>query len=1003
MIRCGAAYQTEGADYAGLGSDLVSCTLARKNGRLQERTFVHETRSDPAMTFRVVALTALLVTAASYASAQAPPNVVLIYADDLGYGDVSAYGAQRMKTPNIDRLAREGVRFTDAHSAAATCTPSRYALLTGEYAFRKPGTGVLPGNAALVIDTARPTLASVFQQAGYATGVVGKWHLGLGPTGGPDWNSEIRPGPLDVGFDYAYIMAATGDRVPTVYIENRRVAGLDPADPIRVSYGEPIGDWPTGRGNPDLLRVHPSHGHDQTIVNGISRIGYMTGGRAALWKDEDMADVFTRKAAAFVEQHRAKPFFLFFSLHEPHVPRVPHPRFAGTTPFGPRGDAIAQLDWSVGEILATLDRLKLARNTLVLFTSDNGPVVDDGYRDQAVEKLGDHAPAAPFRGGKYSNFEGATRVPFVVRWPARVKPAVSEALISQVDLQSTFAALLNRPLPAGAGRDGENVLAALLGISKTGRTLLVEQAGALSLRQGSWKYIAPGKGARINKNTNTELGNDPEPQLYDLASDIGERTNVAPARPDKVSEMAALLDGIRRGGAQPAAARRPNIVLAIADDWSFPHASIYGDKTVSTPNFDRIAREGARFTHAFTASPSCTPSRAALLTGQAVHRLEEGGNLHGHLPSRYATYPDLLEKAGYRVGFTGKGWGPGRFEPGGRDRNPAGAPFKSFDAFLQQRPNDAPFCFWFGSTDPHRPYELGSGAKEGLKADGVDVPPFLPDTPEVRADLLDYYIEVQRFDRDLGRILETLERAGELDNTILIVTSDNGMPFPRAKATVYDSGARMPLAIRWPAGIRAGTVVDAFVSHTDLAPTLLAAAGLDPVAAMTGRTLLPLLRGEPQAGRDRVFVERERHANVRRGDLSYPVRAIRTNDYLYIRNFRPDRWPAGDPEQYIAVGPYGDIDGGPTKSLLQDRQSHARIAPFFALSMGKRPAEELYDLRRDPHQVRNVAGQREHRAAQERLRAELDRWMRDTEDPRATVDDDRWDKFPYYGAAAKSR
>jgi arylsulfatase A-like enzyme len=495
---------------------------------------------------RFAALAILLTVAASPAAAQSRPNVVLIYADDLGYGDVSAYGARRVQTPNIDRLAREGIRFTDAHAPAATCTPSRYALLTGEYAWRKPGTGILPGDAALIIEPGRPTLASVFQHAGYATGVVGKWHLGLGPAGGPDWNGDIRPGPTDVGFDAAFVMAATGDRVPTVYIDNRRVAGIDPADPITVSYGQPIGNAPTGSGNPDLLKLRPSHGHDQTIVNGISRIGYMAGGKAALWKDEDMADVFTHRAIAFIERHREKPFFLYFATHDPHVPRVPHPRFVGKTSMGPRGDAIAQLDWSVGEVLATLDRLHLTRNTLVLFTSDNGPVIDDGYQDQAVEKLGDHAPAGPFRGGKYSSFEGGTRVPFVVRWPARVKPGVSGALVSQIDLLASFAALVGTPSPDARARDSENVLPALLGKSKTARAVLVEQAGSLALRQGDWKYIAPGQGPRIQVNTNTETGNDPEPQLYDLARDPGERTNLASAHPEKVREMAAQLAAIRR-------------------------------------------------------------------------------------------------------------------------------------------------------------------------------------------------------------------------------------------------------------------------------------------------------------------------------------------------------------------------------------------------------------------------------------------------------------------------
>ena len=460
---------------------------------------------------------------------------------------------------------------------------------------------------------------------------------------------------------------------------------------------------------------------------------------------------------------------------------------------------------------------------------------------------------------------------------------------------------------------------------------------------------------------------------------------------------------VPQAGDQPPPARRPNILFAIADDWSYPHASAYGDPTVRTPNFDRVAREGARFTHAFTASPSCTPSRAALLTGQAVHRLAEGGNLHGFLPERFAVYPDLLEGAGYAVGYSGKGWGPGRFEPGGRSRNPAGPQFKTFDAFLEGRPKDRPFCFWFGSTDPHRPYEPGSGAAAGLKADTVRVPAFLPDTPAVRDDILDYYFEVQRFDRDLGRILETLENMGELDNTLVIVTSDNGMPFPRAKATVYDSGARMPLAVRWPGPVRAGQVIEDFVTHADIAPTVLEAAGVKPLDAMTGRSLLGRLRGENATGRDHVFIERERHANVRRGDWSYPVRAIRTKDYLYIRNLRPDRWPAGDPEHYFSVGPFGDIDGGPTKALLLEQRGNPSIARYFQLATAKRPAEELYDLRRDPDQLENVAGRPEHAAAQTQLRAELDRWLRTTGDPRATEDDDRWDKYPYYGAPAKER
>lgn len=468
-----------------------------------------------------------------------------------------------------------------------------------------------------------------------------------------------------------------------------------------------------------------------------------------------------------------------------------------------------------------------------------------------------------------------------------------------------------------------------------------------------------------------------------------------------ICAVALAVSFLAAGRSAPTLQRLPNIVVAIADDWSFPHASIYGDRTVRTPHIDRVAREGVLFTHAFVAAPSCTPSRAALLTGQAVHRLGAGANLWGYLPREHAVYPDLLERRGYQVGFAGKGWGPGRYEPGGRERNPAGPQYKNFDDFLRQRASGRPFAFWFGSTDPHRPYTAGSGASLGRAPEDIQVPAFLPNTPAVRADLLDYYFEVERFDRDVGAMVEALSRAGELDNTVLIVTSDNGMPFPRAKATVYDAGTRVPLIVSWPGGAKANLTVRELVSLTDIAPTLLQAAGSPVPSSMTGRSLLPLLRGEPQSERDRVFVERERHANVRRGDLSYPVRAIRTKDHLYIRNLRPDRWPAGDPEVYFAVGPFGDIDGGPTKSVLLEGRTDPALARYFDLAAAKRPAEELYDLRRDPDQLANAAADAGQRDVLQRLRAALARWQRDTGDPRLHEDDDRWDRFPYYGQPVK--
>ena len=442
---------------------------------------------------------------------------------------------------------------------------------------------------------------------------------------------------------------------------------------------------------------------------------------------------------------------------------------------------------------------------------------------------------------------------------------------------------------------------------------------------------------------------------------------------------------------------RPNILFAIADDWGFPHAGAYGDKVVKTPTFERLAREGVLFTHAFCASPSCTPSRGAILTGQAIHRLEAGGNLWSYLPSRFEVYPDLLEAAGYVVGCTGKGWGPGDFRYGGRTRNPAGPAFRNFDEFLATVPDGRPFCFWFGSVDPHRPYEKGSGRAAGMKIEDVVVPPFLPDTPEVRSDILDYYFEVQRFDRDVAALLEALEASGRAANTLVVMTSDNGMPFPRAKANLYDAGTRLPLAMRWPAKIRPGRVIDEFVTFADFAPTFLEAAGLKPRPAMTGRSLLDVALGGPSQPREMVFLERERHANVRRGDLSYPCRAVRTKRFLYIRNLRPDRWPAGDPEKHEAVGPFGDIDGSPTKDVLLDNRDDPRIGRFFRLACAKRPAEELYDLLKDPAQLTNVADRPEYAGQKRNLRDALDRWMKETGDPRATSDDDPWDRYPYFG------
>jgi arylsulfatase A-like enzyme len=469
------------------------------------------------------------------------PNVILIYADDLGYGDLGSYGAKAIKTPNIDKLAKQGIRFTRAYSTSATCTPSRYSLLTGRYAFRRNDTGIAPGNASALIKSGQQSVASVFGKAGYQSAVVGKWHLGLGGPEGPDWNDKITNGPLEIGFNYAFLIPATGDRVPCVYVENDRVINLDPKDPIQVNYVNKIGTWPTGKENPELLRMRHSHGHDNTIVDGIGRIGYMTGGSSALWKDEDIAQKITDKAKEFISKNSKNPFFLYFATHDIHVPRVPHSRFLGKSGLGNRGDAILQFDDSVGQLMNLLDSLQISSNTMVILTSDNGPVVDDGYHDGSKENIGKHKPSAGLRGGKYSAFEAGTRVPFIVRHPSVKAGEVSNALVSQVDLLATMAGLTNQKYDIASASDSQNHLKTWLGTDTKGRAYVIEQSATLGIVQGNWKYIRPNKGPAYNPAIDIEYGNDEADQLYDLGRDPLERYNFAKSTPAKLNELKSLL------------------------------------------------------------------------------------------------------------------------------------------------------------------------------------------------------------------------------------------------------------------------------------------------------------------------------------------------------------------------------------------------------------------------------------------------------------------------------
>ena len=470
------------------------------------------------------------------------PNIIVIYADDLGYGDVGAYGATELETPNIDRLANGGIRFTNGYASSATCSPSRYALLTGVYPWRNERAKILSGTAPLLIDTAQMTVPKMLQKKGFHTGIVGKWHLGLG-NGNVDWNKQISPGPNEVGFDYSYIMAATQDRVPTVYIENGKVFGLDPDDPITVNYQENFPGEPTGKDNPEMLKMKWHHGHNSSIVNGISRIGYMKGGETARWVDENMADTFLVRAQKYIVEHKNKPFFLYYALQQPHVPRTPHPRFVGKSGMGPRGDVIIEADWCIGELLKTLEKEGILENTFIMLSSDNGPVLNDGYYDDAVEKLGNHTPAGPLRGGKYSLFEAGTRVPFITFWKEKIQPGTSDALVSQVDLLSSLASLVDSEV---RGQDSEDLLRVFLGEQKQGReSLILEATGRTAYRQGDWAMIPPYKGPVKSTLVNIELGNSDDYALYNLKNDIGQQENLAETNREKLQQMISDFEEIR--------------------------------------------------------------------------------------------------------------------------------------------------------------------------------------------------------------------------------------------------------------------------------------------------------------------------------------------------------------------------------------------------------------------------------------------------------------------------
>lgn len=478
-----------------------------------------------------------------------PPNIIVVLADDLGYGDVSAHGSKTIHTPHMDKLANEGILFRNGYASSATSTPSRYALMTGMYPWKNDKAKILPGDAPLIIAETTFTLPKMMQNAGYKTGAIGKWHLGMGD-GNPNWNAKIKPGANEIGFDYSCLIAATVDRVPTVYIENGNVVGLDINDPIQVNYDIPYEGEPTATTHPELMKMKWSHGHNNAVINGIPRIGYMKGGHAARWVDEDMAQYFVDKVHTFLDDNKDKPFFLYYGLHQPHVPRTPHADFVGKSGMGPRGDAILEADWCVGQLMENLEKYGLLENTIVVFSSDNGPVLNDGYIDQAEGLNGNHDMRGGLRGGKYSLFDAGTHVPFFVYAKGRIKPRVSDALVCQLDIMPSIAGLLN--LDVENQLDGINLSNTLFGNKENQhrKNLIVEASGRMAFRFENWILIPPYEGPEKNK-TGIELGNLESYALFDIATDKGQNVNLANKKRIKTNKLKTKFLKLTKGYYQP--------------------------------------------------------------------------------------------------------------------------------------------------------------------------------------------------------------------------------------------------------------------------------------------------------------------------------------------------------------------------------------------------------------------------------------------------------------------
>jgi arylsulfatase A-like enzyme len=915
-----------------------------------------------------VVVPALLAAAgATPCTAAPPPNVIVVLVDDMGWRDLSCQGSPYFETPNIDRLAASGMRFTHGYSGCTVCSPTRAAMLTGQYPARLHITDWIAGHDRpfaklkppawqkfLPLETA--TVAERLQSAGYATASIGKWHLG----GEPYF-------PEHHGFDRN--IGGSGRGQPPSYFAPYKIPTLP--------------DGPAGE--------------------------YLTDREAA-------------EAVTFIEAHRDRPFFLYLPHYAVHTPIQAKPavkakyeaKDAGGLAVKNAGYAamVESVDDSMGTILAALDRLGIRDRTAIVFTSDNGGLVSST----------DNAPA---RAGKGSAYEGGVRVPFIVSWPGVTRPGTTstEPVITP-DIPATILDLTGVGPGPSQPLDGVSLTPVLRGGS-LGRDAIFwhyphyHPGGATphsAVRSGDWRLV--------------RFFEDDRSELYNLRADEGETNDRTAHEPERVAALTGKLDAWltavnaqlptpnpdhdpardkparRMTTASPSAGpKKPNVLFIIADDASC-HFGAYGCGWVKTPAVDRLAREGILFDNAYVPTSKCAPCRAAILTGRNPWQLEAAANHWPTFPPRYGAFTEALANQGIACGAAGKVWGPGVAQTASgmprtwglvmQQRGKGKQAGDTLRGFLAERTPGQPFFYWYGSKSPHRPYKAGAGLAGGKQPSDIDrVPACWPDTDVVRRDMLDYATEIEAFDAEVADLLAALEAAGEKDNTLVIVTSDHGMPFPRIKGHTFDLAHRVPLAMRWPAGIvHPGRRVEALVSAIDFAPTILeleridvAASGMQPI---TGASLVDLLRDAHTRPRDRVLLGRERNdARCRPGTesgLGYPARAIRRGSLFYVHNFAPDRWPCGDPELGLA-----DTDAGPTKAAIEAAGTTDR---FWQLCFGKRPADELYDLDTDPDCVVNLAADPARADDMRRLREELFAELTRQADPRVLGRGAVFDEYP---------